>query len=110
MDIEVVEYKRVVVVSVRGRIDGATSGEFESTIHAEMQKGKNNIILDMSEVEFISSAGLRVLVTKRKAVKSAGGDIVMAGPSQQVIDTMDIAGLDILFRQFDDRESAVASF
>ncbi len=64
----------------------------------------------MSNVDFISSAGLRVLVTKRKAVKSAGGDIVLAEPSQQVIDTMDIAGLDVLFRQFDDRESAVASF
>ncbi len=41
MDIEVVEYKRVVVVSVSGRIDGATSGAFESALDAEMKKGKN---------------------------------------------------------------------
>ena len=110
MEIDVIEYKRVVVVDVSGRIDGATSGEFETKLQDQLEKGRNNLVIDMSTVEFISSAGLRVLVTTRKAVKSAGGDIVLAVPSQQVIDTMDIAGLDVLFRQFDDRESAVASF
>ncbi|MGD2163117.1 MAG: STAS domain-containing protein [Anaerolineales bacterium] len=110
MDIQTQEHKRVVVVSVSGRIDSATAGEFEDVLNEFTQHGKNNLVLDLSEVDFISSAGLRVLVTARKAVKSAGGEIVFADSSEQVIETLEIAGLDVLFEQYPDRETAVGSF
>jgi anti-anti-sigma factor len=110
VDIQTQEHKRVVVVTVEGRIDSATASEFEQTLSNFTQQGKNNIVLDLSAVDFISSAGLRVLVTTRKAVKAAGGDIVFAKSSEQVIDTLDIAGLDVLFEQYEDRETAVGSF
>ena len=110
MEIQVTEHKRVNVVGISGRVDGSTAGEFENTLNELTQAGKNNLVLDMSEVAFVSSAGLRVLVNTRKAVKSAGGDIKLAALSQQVIETLDIAGLDVLFEQFADRETAVGSF
>ena len=110
MEIQTVEYKRVSVVSVTGRIDSATAREFESDLNDLTSKGKNNIVLDLGEVDFISSAGLRVLVTTRKAVRSAGGNLVLANPSQRVKETLEIAGLDVLFDEFEDREAAVASF
>jgi anti-sigma B factor antagonist len=110
MDIQTQEHKRVVVVSVAGRIDSATAGEFEDTLNEFTQQGKNNIVLDLSDVDFISSAGLRVLVTARKAVKSSGGEIVFAESSEQVLETLEIAGLDVLFEQYPDREAAVGSF
>jgi anti-anti-sigma factor len=105
-----VEYKRVSVVSVTGRIDSATARDFESELNDLTSKGKNNIVLDLGEVDFISSAGLRVLVTTRKAVRSAGGNLVLADPSERVKETLEIAGLDVLFDEFEDREAAVASF
>jgi anti-sigma B factor antagonist len=108
--IETQEHKRVAVVTVEGRIDSATAGEFEDALNELTKQGKNNIVLDLSEVDFISSAGLRVLVTARKAVKSAGGDIVFADSSDQVLETLEIAGLDVLYEQFPDRETAVGSF
>jgi len=104
------EYKRVNAVEISGRIDSATAGEFESILVDLAERGRNNIVLDMSAVEFISSAGLRVLVTIRKAVQSAGGDLVLAEPSDRVTDTLEIAGLDVLFSTYPDRESAIASF
>lgn len=110
MKIETQEHKRVVVVTVEGRIDSATASEFEDALNEFTQQGKNNIVLDLSEVDFISSAGLRVLVTARKAVKSAGGDIVFAESSDQVLETLEIAGLDVLFEQYPDRETAIGSF
>lgn len=110
MDIQTQEHKRVVVVTVEGRIDSATSGEFEEALNDFTQRGKNNIVLDLSAVDFISSAGLRVLVTTRKAVKGAGGNIVFAESSEQVLETLEIAGLDVLFNQYPDREAAVGSF
>jgi anti-anti-sigma factor len=110
MEIQVTEHKRVHVVSISGRVDGSTAGEFENALNELTQAGKNSLVLDMAEVPFISSAGLRVLVNTRKVVKSAGGNIVIAAPSQQVIETLDIAGLDVLFERFSDRETAVGAF
>jgi anti-anti-sigma factor len=110
VQIESQEHKRVVVVTVEGRIDSATAGEFEDALNEFTQQGKNNIVLDLSDVDFISSAGLRVLVTARKAVKGAGGEIVFANSSEQVLETLEIAGLDVLFDQYPDRETAVGSF
>jgi anti-anti-sigma factor len=110
MEIQITDHKRVSVLSVTGRVDGSTAGEFENALNGLTEAGKNNIVLDMSEVDFVSSAGLRVLVNTRKTVKSAGGKILLAEPSQQVIDTLDIAGLDVLFEQFEDRETAIGTF
>jgi anti-anti-sigma regulatory factor len=50
------------------------------------------------------------MVTGRKAVQGSGGDLVIAQPSQRVVDTLDIAGLDVLFKSFPDRETAIGAF
>ncbi|MGB2895831.1 MAG: STAS domain-containing protein [Anaerolineales bacterium] len=110
MEITVKGYKRVAVVTVAGRVDSVTYSEFESVLQAELEQGRVNVALDLSGVEFISSAGLRVLVNARKTVKNAGGKIVIAQPSQQVSETLEIAGLEVLFEQFPDRETAIAAF
>lgn len=110
MEIQINDHKRVSVVAITGRVDGSTAGEFEAALTSLTDAGQFNIILDMSDVDFVSSAGLRVLVNTRKVVNSAGGKILLAEPSQQVIDTLDIAGLDVLFEQFEDRETAIGTF
>lgn len=110
MNIDVKEYKRVSVLTVTGRIDGATAGDFENELNTLAEAGRVNLVLDLGAVEFISSAGLRVLVTTRKAVKGAGGEIVFAQPSAQVVETLEIAGLNVLFDNYPNREAAVAAF
>ena len=110
MEIQTQEYKRVAVLSITGRIDSATSSEFEAALQEVIGKGKRNLILDMSQVEFLSSSGLRVLVTTLKSLRKTGGELCIAQPSQRARAAIDIAGLDVLFKFFDDRESAIASF
>jgi anti-sigma B factor antagonist len=110
MEIEIHEYKRVAVLAITGRIDSATSAEFEASLQDLMGKGKRHFILDMSQVEFLSSSGLRVLVTTLKSLRKSGGELCIAQPSQRARDAIDIAGLDVLFKFYDDRESAIASF
>lgn len=110
MEISIHEYKRVGVVSVGGRIDGATSPEFEAHLKDLMKAGKKNIVLDMNAVDFMSSSCLRVMLTSRKALMGIGGRLVLANPSKRVVETLDIAGIDILFDVFPDREAAIASF
>lgn len=110
MELETTEYKRVTVVDVNGRIDTATAGEFDEKIMGLVEAGHKNLLLDMSGVEFLSSAGLRTLVSARKALNSSGGAIKLTRPSDRVVDTLGIAGLDVLFDTIPDREEAIASF
>ncbi len=110
MELETTQYNRVTVVDVEGRIDSTTAADFDQEIMGLVESGHKNLLVDMSGVEFLSSAGLRTLVSARKALQDSGGQIKLAQPSQRVIDTLDIAGLDVLFESISDREAAIASF
>ncbi len=110
MNISVQEYKRVSVVTPKGRVDSATSGELENTIRSLLDRGQPNLVLDLAEVDFLSSSGLRVMVSALKSARSAGGDLCLARPAAQAADAIAIAGLDTLFKTFPDREAAIASF
>lgn len=110
MEISMQEYKRVGVITVAGRIDGSTSPDFEKRLKEIIQAGKKNLVLDMKAVDFMSSSCLRVMLTTRKSLMSIGGRLVLADPSKRVVDTLDIAGIDVLFDVYPDRESAIASF
>jgi anti-sigma B factor antagonist len=110
VEITTKEYRRVAVVSVSGRIDTSTSTQFEETITSMIDKGHFNLVMDFSDVDFLSSSGLRILVTTRKKLREMGGDIVLANPSQRASDSVEIAGLDRLFQSYPNREEAIGSF
>lgn len=110
MEISTKQYKRVVVVAINGRIDSAAASEFETALNQLTEDGQDTIVLDLNEVEFLASAALRVMVTIRKAVQEKGGELAIAQPSPRVIDTLEIAGLNVLFTTYPDRETAIGSF
>jgi anti-sigma B factor antagonist len=103
-------YKRVVAVTVTGRVDSATAGDLEAALNALTSEGKSNFVLDLGGVDFLSSSGLRVLVTTLKSVRKSGGDVRLAQPSQRAQDAINLAGLDVLFKVFPDREAAIGSY
>jgi anti-sigma B factor antagonist len=110
VDIQTQVYQRVTAISVKGRVDSSTAGDLEAALKRLLEEGTSNLILDLSGVEFLSSSGLRVLVTTLKAVRKSGGDLRLAQLSQRAADAIDLAGLDVLFKTYGDREAAVASF
>lgn len=109
MEITTTEYKRCGLIKVSGRVDSNTFPQFENAIKAAADD-KNNIILDTSGVEFMSSAGLRVMVSALKACSGAGGNLVLAAPSARVVEVLQLAGLTSLFTIYDDVTAAVGSF
>jgi len=110
VDIKSQVYKRVVAVTVTGRVDSATAADLEAALNALTNEAGSNFVLDLGGVDFLSSSGLRVLVTTLKSVRKTGGDVRLAQPSQRAIDAINLAGLDVLFKVFPDRESAIASY
>jgi anti-sigma B factor antagonist len=110
MEIETTGYKRCSVVTVSGRVDSNTAPTFEQTLKELIEGGQHNVILALSGVEFMSSAGLRGMVSSLKACKSGGGNLAIASPSNRVVEVMQLAGLTSLFNVYDDVTAAVGSF
>jgi anti-anti-sigma factor len=110
MEIATQEFSRVAVMAVTGRVDSATAPELESKLRELVDSDKNQIVLDLKEVEYMSSAGLRAMVSTLKAVKRVNGDLRIASPSPRVEEVLRLAGLTSIFSIHSTQEDAVASF
>ena len=110
MEVGTTSHKRCSVVTVSGRVDSNTAPTFEETLKSVIEGGQRNVVLELGGVEFMSSAGLRAMVSSLKACKSGGGKLVVATPSNRVAEVMQLAGLTSLFAVYDDVTTAVGSF
>ena len=110
MEITVTEYKRVAVVQPKGPVDSVTAPELEAALGRLTHAGKHNLVLDFSQVEYLSSAGLRVLVATLKAARQSGGELCLACPSPRIVDALRLVGVDALLTAYDSREAAIGSF
>ncbi|MBK5255703.1 MAG: STAS domain-containing protein [Vicinamibacteria bacterium] len=83
------------VVAPQGRVDSNSSGVLETAIlgHA----GEPRLLVDLSGVEYISSAGLRVFLMLARKVKEGGGRLVLCGMGASVKQVFDLAGFTALF-------------
>lgn len=105
------ELKRSDVVTLVGRIDSGNASQLDAFLKTHLvDHGHYHIVLDMSGVSYISSAGLRAMVAlQREATKHRGG-VVLAAPSERVEEVLKLAGLSKLFTAFPDTTQAVGSF
>jgi anti-sigma B factor antagonist len=110
MDIVTQEYKRVAVVAVAGRVDSATAPDLEGKLRELVDAGQSQIVLDLKDVEYMSSAGLRAMVSTLKSVKRVNGDLRLANPSTRVEEVLRLAGLTSIFSIHPTQEEAVGSF
>lgn len=111
MDIEKNELKRCVLLTPHGRIDSATAPELQKEINETTEEGNYKLVLDFSDVDFISSAGLWVLVNAQKKCKRFNrGEVVLANVPERIHDALDLAGFIPYFKMFEDSTTAVGSF
>ena len=110
MNIETRELKHVSVVTVRGRVDSATAPDLEKALQDLLDSERSQIVLDLQDVDYMSSAGLRVLVAMQKAAKKNGGALRLAQLSARVKEVFDLAGLTPVFDIYPDVVEAVGSF
>ena len=110
MNLEMRELKHVSVVKVSGRVDSSTAPELEKSLQGLLDTERSRIVLDLQETEYMSSAGLRVLVAMHKATKKGGGGLCLAQPSLRVKEVLDLSGLTPVFVIYPDLVEAVGSF
>jgi len=111
MEIVHTPFKHCDVVKVQGRIDSATAPKFAEALNAITEEGRYRIVLDLSELVFISSAGLRMLIGVQKTCKRYNrGELVLAAVPANIKSTLELAGFNILFKFFDTVLAAVGNF
>lgn len=110
MEISVKPLKHVDIVSVSGRIDSATAPEFDNALKALLEHGRKKIVLDFASLDYISSAGLRAMLSALKTAKNGGGNVMLVKANDRVRDTLTLVGFQTLFLQFNDVVDAVDAF
>jgi len=110
MEINVSEMRRVRLFEIVGRVDSSNANELGSVLDRAADDGNNNLVLDLSGVDYMSSAGLREMVRILKRVKRSGGDLRIANPSERVREVLELAGLDSIFEIYPTQVEAVGSF
>ena len=81
-------------LKVAGRLDTNTSPELSDKLSCD---GVSSVVFDFSELEYISSAGLRVLMSVQKTVMATGGSVVIVNPNSIVMGVLDMTGLSGVF-------------
>lgn len=99
-----------IIVSMKGRIDADTAPEVEQKFNTLMLKNKYNLIADMRELNFISSAGLRVLLATLKETRKNGGDLRLACLQADVVKVLEMTGFVNLFKIYQSVKGAIKSF
>jgi anti-sigma B factor antagonist len=111
MQVTTKQFKHCDLVAATGRIDSQTAPQLESTFEQINDADRFNIVFDMSGVDFVSSAGLRVMIAVQKTCKKwSRGELVLANVPERIHETLDLAGFVPLFKIYSDVIEAVGSF
>jgi anti-sigma B factor antagonist len=97
--------KRIVL---RGRLDLKGCGEIDLRLTSLTSTDDSLVLIDMREVDFIASLGMRLLLTCAKAKAARGGRMALFGLQPMVLEALESAGLNSLIPFFSDEQSALA--
>ena len=99
----------IVIIEPRGRIDSNTAKSFEEVILAAIVPQAPAMVVDCTQLEYVSSAGLRVLLMAAKRIKAAKGRLALCGLKPHVQEVFDVSGFSTIFAIQAGRDAALAT-
>ena len=96
------------VISPSGRIDSSTAPELQAALESAFEES-TKLLLDFSDVPYISSAGLRVVLIGAKTAKSKSGDFKLCCLSESVQEVFELSGFASILKIDDSRDTAIQS-
>lgn len=106
MDINCKTVNGIVNISVSGRLDAATSVDADKQFGEIIAAGNSKLLFDLSGLEYISSAGLRVLLVVAKKIQQKGGRIALVAMTANVKEVFEISGFSAIFKIFPGQNEA----
>lgn len=111
MDIDIRRFEAVQVVRLRGSLTlGAPVDDLRQTLDHAIHAGDSNLVLNLTDVRWIDSSGVGVLVKSLTSAKQAGGSLKLVNPSKPAMQTLKMCGLLPLFEIYAEEPEAVQSF
>ena len=106
MDVQITTVNDVTVVAIEGELDGKTAPEAQNEVLPLAQPGCK-LLIDMSKVPYMSSAGLRMMLLVYRQVTANDGQSVLVGLSEEIEDTMEVTGFLDYFETRDSYEAGL---
>jgi len=108
MEINVEMRGKVKIVGLRGRLDANSSQVVEKQLQALMDQGEDRLVLDLSELTYISSLGLRVFIAVAKNIQKVNGKLALSGLNDHIYEIFKIARFTNIFSIYRSCDEAVA--
>ncbi len=110
MEIAVRDAGDVKVVGIEGHLDTNTSLDAEAQFTQLLSQGVKKILVNFEKLEYISSSGLRVLLSTAKDLESGGGSLRICSLNENVQEVFDISGFSVIFSVFGTESEALDGF
>ena len=107
MFLKMINLNGVLIITPNGKVDSNTCVEFGDRIFEQLGDNANKVLLNLQKLEYISSAGLRVLLKTYKTVESSGGKVVIVNVSDIIMKVFEVSGFDTVLRIFNKYEDAL---
>lgn len=103
------DFDGIGVVGIVGRLDTTTYSDLETYLNSLYSKGVNQLVLDCTRMDYVSSSGLRVFLLALKRLKATGGSLVICGLQPTIHNVFEISGFLSIFNIKDNCDQALAA-
>jgi anti-sigma B factor antagonist len=110
IDIDSRDENGIMVVEIEGKLNTGASPDAEKFLNSLLDDGATKILLNMEDMDFISSTGLRVILSTGKKLAAVSGKLIICNPNLTVMDVLKMSGFSQMFKVFDSEEEALSSF
>jgi anti-anti-sigma factor len=110
VNIEIRDEGGVSVLQLIGRLDTNTSPEAQKSLNEHIDGGASKLVLDFAQLDYISSAGLRILLATAKKLRGSKGEMRLANLNETVKEIFDVSGFSALLNVFGNTEDALKGF
>lgn len=108
MEITTKEFQHIELITVKGRVDSVVASKLAEALEAAHQRGKYKIVIDMSQLEYMSSAGFRALGDAQRTGKRLNrGEVVLAQVPENIREALELVGFTEYFKIINDVSSAL---
>lgn len=107
MEIHTRKENKAMVVTLSGRLDAVTASDFENALAGLMDQGDRTFAFDFTDLDYISSAGLRSILAAAKKLKGMDGKLSLACLKEAVREVFDISGFSAIIPIYDSVETAL---
>ena len=110
MEISIRKVNDVLVVDMAGRLVTETSGYASDEMVQIAKSGNSKVVLNLDKLEYISSAGLRIILVAAKLLRTSGGELKICHANAIVNQVMETSGFKNLLPMYDSENNALAAF